>query len=99
MLHWFAIYLSSYFIFYAIGYKINFNPIIVVVNLAWLAGNLAVLPGGVVIFETTMIALFNAFSIDLSTATLVTVISRVFYFFYALGIGYISLLYLNWKTK
>ena len=99
LLVWFFMYLSQYFVFKALNYDIRFNAILIVVSLAWLVGNLAVIPGGIGVFEATMIALYSAFGINLAIAGLATLITRIIYYTFAIGIGYLSLLYTQFHIK
>ena len=99
MLVWLFMYLNQYYIFKALNYDVSFNAVLIVVSLAWLAGNLAVIPGGIGVFETIMVALYSAFGINLGIAGLATLLARIMYYIYALAVGYICLIYAQFHIK
>lgn len=96
---WFLIYVKTYVIFLSIGYNISFMTIIVVITLSTLIGNLLMIPGGIGITEIAMMSLFMAFKVDPGVSASSAVIDRLILYFYAIGIGYICLLYLTIKYK
>lgn len=98
-LYWFIYFLSYYFIFLALGEKINFLSIIVAISLSTSIGDLSFTPGGVGIIETLMITIYLALGISPTTAAVATVLGRAMFYFYSLGIGTFSFLYLNLKIR
>jgi len=96
---WLFIFLMSYFLFLSFGVKINFLFVIVVVTLGYLIGDLSPIPGGIGLVEGTMIILFSAVGINIELSTLVTLLSRMIYYFYAIFIGGLNLVYLKITLK
>jgi uncharacterized protein (TIRG00374 family) len=98
-LMWFFNYLGTFFLFKALGYKISFLAIIIVVTLSVFIGSLFALPGGIGVIETIMISLYFSFGISSGVAATVAVMDRFIFYFYSLLIGGICLVYLNLKYK
>ena len=98
-LFWLCLFLSMYFIFKGLGSDIGFIPVMIVVTLSVLLGDVAITPGGIGIIEAVMIALYYAFGITPAMAAAATVLNRVMYYFYALGLGAVSFCYLTLKKK
>ena len=92
-------YLTVYLIFLALGHDIRFIPIIIVITLATLFGDLSFTPGGMGITEGLMIALYLAFKIDPAVAVIVTFIDRAMFYFYALFLGTIAFIYMTLRRK
>jgi uncharacterized protein (TIRG00374 family) len=92
---WILIYLASYYLFLAFNQKINFLYVIAVVTLSYLVGDVSPVPGGVGIVESIMVLLYSTMNISVELAVSVTLLSRAIYYFYALIIGGLSLLYLK----
>lgn len=92
-------FLSVYLIFLALGVKISFISIMIVVTLAILLGDLSFLPGGIGITEGFMIALYLAFSIDPVIAVTVTMIDRAMEYFFSLILGAICFMYITLARK
>ncbi len=97
ILFWICTYLSVYFIFLSLGQKISIIPIIIVVTLSLLFGDISFLPGGIGLIEGLMIVLYLTFGINPDIAIVVTVLTRIMFYFYALGLGTLSFLYLTLK--
>ena len=93
--YWFFYFISVNFLFIALGYSLGFVPVLIVVTLSILLGDISPTPGGIGIIETMMIALYFSFGITASVAAAVTLVSRAMYYFYALIIGGVSFSYFN----
>jgi hypothetical protein len=92
-------YLTVYLLFLALGQDIRAIPVIIVITLATLFGDLSFTPGGMGITEGLMIALYLAFAINPAIAVIVTFIDRVLYYFYALFLGTIAFIYMTLRKK
>lgn len=92
-------FLTVYFIFMALGHRIDFIPIVIVITLSTLLGDISFTPGGIGIIETLMITLYYSFGIIPALAVIVTVIDRAMFYFYSLGLGTISFSYLTLKVN
>jgi uncharacterized protein (TIRG00374 family) len=92
-------YLTVYLLFLALGHDIRFIPIIIVITLATLFGDLSFTPGGMGITEGLMIALYLAFRIDPAVAVIVTFIDRAMFYFYALFLGTIAFIYMTLRRS
>ncbi|MDO8628636.1 MAG: flippase-like domain-containing protein [Nanoarchaeota archaeon] len=90
-------YLTVYYGFVAIGLPVSFFTVIVVYTLATIVADLSFIPGGVGLLEVVNIGLLNAFGVPLEAAAVVTILNRVVYYFFALGVGYFCLVYLHLK--
>ena len=95
--HWLLVYLSSYFIFLALGVHISFFLVIVVFCLGSLVGEFSPTPGGVGIVEGFMIFFYSLVGINLEIAVVAAVLIRAIGYFYSLIIGSICLLHLEKK--
>lgn len=94
---WLFNYLSVYLSFLALHFHIKIIHLIVVYSISVAFSDLSIIPGGIGLMEAISIGLFNAFGIPLEIATLATLLNRVVYYFFALGIGYMNLAYLHFK--
>jgi uncharacterized protein (TIRG00374 family) len=92
-------YLTVYLLFLALGHDIRFIPIIIVVTLATLFGDLSFTPGGMGITEGLMIALYLAFAINPAVAVIVTFIDRALFYFYSLFLGTIAFIYMTLRRS
>jgi hypothetical protein len=99
LLAWTFFYLSFYLIFLAINIPINIFHLFIIVTLSKLIGDLAFVPGGIGITESTLLALFILFSVNPVVAATVTIIQRAIFYFYSLVLGYLSLTYLGLKNN
>ncbi len=93
--YWMTVYLVSYFLFLAFGFKINFLFVIIVVTLGHLIGDVSPIPGGIGLMEGTMFLLYFALGVELELAAIVALLSRMIFYFYSLFIGGILLIYLK----
>ena len=95
LLFWFFNFLVIYFLFLAFNYKISFLAVIIVFTLSSLVGALSLFPGGVGVFESTMILLFTGLGIDPAVSFLVAFLSRIIFYVFALTFGGLSLIHLR----
>ena len=93
--YWILSYLSSYFLFLSLEVKVSFFLVIIVVSLGSLLGDFSPSPGGVGLIEGLMIFLYSILGINLPTAIIVSVLSRLIVYFHSLVLGGISLFYLE----
>jgi uncharacterized protein (TIRG00374 family) len=89
---WLLTYLSSYFIFLAFNYPVNFLSVVVVVTLGTLIGDLSLIPSGIGIIEVSMTLLYSAMGILLPVALLVALLARIIYYFFSLVVGGLCLI-------
>ena len=89
--------MAVYYSFMAVGFEIKLIELLVVYSISTFVADLSIFPGGIGLMEAVSIGMYNAFGIPLEIATLATLLNRVVYYFYALGIGYVSLAYLHFK--
>ncbi|MEK6840879.1 MAG: lysylphosphatidylglycerol synthase transmembrane domain-containing protein [Nanoarchaeota archaeon] len=99
IIYWILNYFVSYFLFLSLGIKINFLLVIVVFSLVSFAGVFFPTPGGVGLIESLMIFLYSLAGVDLETAIIVSLLTRVIFYFYAIVIGGISLIHLENTLK
>lgn len=92
-------YLTVYLLFLALGHDIRFIPIIIVITLSTLFGDLSFTPGGMGITEGLMIALYLSFRINPAVAVIVTFIDRAMFYFYSLFLGTIAFIYMTLRKK
>ena len=97
VLHWLMIYFSSYLLFLSVGVYINFFLVIVAVCMGSMIGEFSPTPGGVGFVEGTMVFVYSLIGIDLETAVIVAVLSRMMWYFWSLFVGSLSLLHLEKK--
>jgi hypothetical protein len=93
--YWILNYLVSYFLFLSFGVKVSFFLIIVVVSLGNLVGDFSPSPGGIGFIEAFMVFLYSIIGIDFASAVIVSLLSRIIFYFYSLFIGGISLIHLE----
>ena len=92
-------YLSSYFLFISLNSQINFLSLIVVVTLSYLIGDISPVPGGIGLTEGTMFLLYSAIGVSPSIAIVISLLSRMIYYFFSLLMGGLSLIYLRFTLK
>ncbi|NOZ59445.1 MAG: flippase-like domain-containing protein [Euryarchaeota archaeon] len=92
---WSTSYLKTYLVFKALGVEASLLLVTVVKTIAILAGMASFLPGGVGATEAVMVALFAATGIEGSAALAGILLSRAIYYSFALGAGYLCLLWLR----
>ena len=91
---YFAIYAQLYVIFLAVGVKVPFYLIVVMLTLSELVGFLILLPSGVGVTELLIITLSTAAGIDIGVAAAATLIVRGIYYGFGLIAGYVAMVYL-----
>lgn len=65
-----------YVIFYALGYPISLQSCAIAISVGIIAGNVPLLPGGLVLFESSSILALGALGVPVLTATTAILISR-----------------------
>jgi hypothetical protein len=95
VVYWILHFLVAYFLFLSFDYRVNFLSVIIVFTLGEIIGNLSVAPGGIGVVETSTTLLFSAMGIPLALAFLVSFLTRVINYFFALVIGGWSLMKLR----
>lgn len=95
LIYWFLNYLVSYFLFLSLGFEINFFFVIIVVSLGSLVGVFSPSPGGVGFIEGFMIFLYSIIGVNFATAVVVSLLSRMIFYFHSLIVGGISLISLK----
>jgi len=96
---WILNFLSSYFLFLAFDASVSFLSVIIVITLSYAVGDLSPIPGGIGLVESSMFLFYSAMGVPGSLAITVSLLSRVIYYFYAIIVGGLSLLYLRIKLK
>ena len=99
IIYWLFLYLSSYFLFISLNSQINFLSLIVVVTLSHLIGDISPVPGGIGLTEGTMFLLYSAMGVSPPIAIVVSLLSRIIYYFFSLLMGGLSLIYLRFTLK
>ncbi|WP_456473936.1 flippase-like domain-containing protein [Candidatus Pyrohabitans sp.] len=95
---WLTSYLKTYLVFLALGVNVSLLLITAVKTVAILVGMASLLPGGVGATEATMVALFAGAGVSGSAALAGILLSRAIYYFFAIGLGYASLLWLRLRS-
>jgi len=95
LLYWITNYLVSYFLFLSFGFKINFFLVVAVFSLGNLIGEFSPSPGGIGVIEGFGVFFYTILGINFSIALMVTLLTRIILYFYAILIGGISLLNLE----
>jgi glycosyltransferase 2 family protein len=92
--------LTVYFVFLGTGKAIPFSVLITGYGLPILLGKMAfVIPGGIGVIETTMIALYSSLGIPSAQATVVVLVYRLISFWTPLLIGYTLIPFLSANNK
>ena len=92
---WVLIFANTYVLFLAFDHHTSFFAIMIVVSLSIFLSYFMFMPGGAGITELLMIALYISFGISSTIAASVALLDRFIFYIFALGFGYISLIYLN----
>jgi len=96
---WLLHALVSYFLFLGLGERVNFLLVLIVVTISYMVGDISPVPGGIGFMEGSMFLLYSAMGITPALAIIVTLLSRVIYYFYTLFLGGLSFVYLNWRLN
>lgn len=96
---WVLIFLSSWFLFLSFGERVSFLAVVVVVTIGYLIGDLSPVPGGMGLMEGTMFLMYSSMGISSSLAVVVSLLSRIIYYFFSLIIGGLSLTWLRIGSK
>jgi len=79
--------LAHLVLFRALGSRIDFGRVIVIVTVSNFLGDISVSPGGAGFMEVAMIAMCAAFGVDARTAAAVTLMSRGIFYLCGFGLG------------
>lgn len=90
---------KPYILFLSFGQAVNPLYIILAVSISMLIGQIVIIPGGIGVVETMMIGIYTALGIDPGIAATVAILDRMIYYIFTLGVGYISLTYINYKYQ
>lgn len=96
---WILTYLSSYFLFLSFGNRVSFLVVVIVVSIGYLAGDLSPMPGGIGLMEGTMFLLYSAMGVGASLAVVVSLLSRIIYYFFSLAVGGVCFILLKKEIK
>ncbi|MFH1210478.1 MAG: lysylphosphatidylglycerol synthase transmembrane domain-containing protein [archaeon] len=88
---------KAYILFIALGEHVNPLYVILAVSIAVMIGQLIIVPGGIGVVESSMISMYALLGINADVAAMVTILDRVIYYFFALGVGYVMFTYTNYK--
>lgn len=90
---------KAYVLFIALGQNVNPLYVILTVSIALMIGQLIIVPGGIGIVESSMISMYALLGINANIAATVAILDRVIYYIFALGLGYVSFMYVDYKHK
>jgi len=90
-----VMYLRAYVLFRGMGEDIPFTVLCAILTVAYLLGYLIILPGGIGVVESVMIALYDAYGIAPEVAAAVTVVDRTLWYVFTFSGGYASLVHLT----
>ncbi len=96
-LYFFHIYFQAYIIFRAVGADIPFYLVVAFITIADLVGLLVLIPSGVGVVELLLVVFVKSVGVPLAPAVTAVLIIRAIYYFFALGAGYSSMLWLERK--
>ena len=99
LIYWFLNYLVSYFLFLSLGIRINFLLVIVVFSLVNFAAAFFPTPGGIGFIEGFMVFLYSLVGVSFTAALVVTLLTRVIFYFYSIVIGGIALIHIESSLK
>ncbi len=99
IIYWFLNYLVSYFLFLSMGIRINFLLVIVVFSLVNFAGAFFPTPGGMGFIEGFMVFLYSLVGVSFTAALVVSLMTRLIFYFYSILIGGIALIHLEESLK
>jgi len=94
-LMWFTSFVKTYLVFVALGVEVDFLLVLAVKALSVFVGLMSFLPGGVGVTEGAMAAMFTTYGMEAQGALAGVLLSRAIYYAFALGIGYLSILWLR----
>ena len=90
---YFIFFIQTYFAFLAVGVKVPFYLIIIMMTLSELTGYLVLLPSAVGVTEVLMIAILSSYGIGIGPAAAGTLLARGIYYIFGIVSGYVSMLY------
>ncbi len=94
---WILTFAGTYVLFSAFGLRVSFFAVMIVISLSIFLSYFLFLPGGAGVTELMMITLYHSFGIPSAIAASVALLDRFIFYMFAIGFGYISLHYLNYK--
>jgi len=94
---WMIVFLKTYVLFLALNSPVSFFAVMVVVSLSIFISYFLFMPGGMGVTELLMILLYSSFGISSATAASVALLDRFIFYVFSFGVGYISLIYLNYR--
>ena len=96
---WLAECIAFHYLLHDFGLLISFRQAIFIFTFAMLVGGITMLPGGLGGTEVTMFGLLVVLGVSADTATAATFIIRLTTFWFAIGLGFISLPWLLLMVK
>ncbi len=90
---------KAYVLFIALGQNVNPLNVVIAISIAVTIGQLIIVPGGIGVVESSMISMYALMGINANIAATVAILDRIIHYFFALGIGYISFSYLNYRHR
>jgi len=96
-LAWMLSFTNTYVLFLAFDYPVSFFAILIVISLSVFLSSFPLMPGIAGVTELLMISLYISFGISSAIAASVALLDRFIFYLFSLGLGYISLNYLNFR--
>lgn len=97
MLYYGLYFLAMDAVFRALHVSIRLAALITIVSISSVVADISFTPGGLGLTEVILLALYQAFGLNVTAAASITLLQRAIYYFYMLGIGYLCMLYLTLK--
>jgi hypothetical protein len=94
---WILSFANTYALFLALGHHVSFFAIIIVISLATFLSYFMFMPGGAGVMELLLISLYISFGISSTVAAAVALLDRCIFYAFSLCLGYLSLIYLNFR--
>jgi hypothetical protein len=88
---------NTYVLFLSLGHHVLFFAIVIVISLATFLSYFMFMPGGAGVMELLLITLYISFGISSTVAVAVALLDRCIFYAFSVGLGYVSLIYLNFK--
>jgi len=92
ILYWLAIFGQAYIFFLAIGTKISFFTVVVIIAISNISGLVTFLPSGMGVTEMIQTALCVLFTVPLGNAAAAVLLIRGNYYFFGIIFGYLTML-------
>ena len=97
LLYFFQYFLLAYLMFWAVGVKIPFYLVVAFITIVNLIGLLTMVPSGAGVFELILVVFIKSVGASLPQAVAGVLLVRGLYYIFALGAGYLSILWLERK--